>query len=60
MPSKFPEAILAWGVNFIDFSYPVVPEGKAPTRTEISADNSQADLMLALDAFGAVKKELGL
>ena len=60
LASAFAEAMLRRGVYVIGFSYPVVPQGKARIRTQISAAHSQADLELALDAFAAVKKELGV
>lgn len=54
------EAMLARGVYVIGFSYPVVPQGKARIRTQISAAHSVEDLKFAIDAFTDVKKELGL
>ena len=54
------EAMLARGVYVIGFSYPVVPQGKARIRTQISAAHSPDDLQFAIDAFTEVKKELGL
>ncbi|MBL8869332.1 MAG: glycine C-acetyltransferase [Planctomycetaceae bacterium] len=54
------EAMLARGVYVIGFSYPVVPQGKARIRTQISAAHSVEDLKFAIDAFTEVKKELGL
>ena len=60
LASKFADAMLAQGVYVIGFSYPVVPQGKARIRTQISAAHSQADLETALGAFKAVKQELGL
>jgi glycine C-acetyltransferase len=60
LATKFADAMLAKGVYVIGFSYPVVPRGKARIRTQISAAHSRADLELALGAFAAVKKELGL
>jgi glycine C-acetyltransferase len=60
LAAKFADAMLAKGVYVIGFSYPVVPPGKARIRTQISAAHSRRDLELALDAFAAVKKELGL
>ena len=54
------EAMLARGVYVIGFSYPVVPQGKARIRTQISAAHSPEDLQFAIDAFTEVKKELGL
>ena len=60
LASKFADAMLVKGVYVIGFSYPVVPQGKARIRTQISAAHSQADLEMALEAFKAVKRELGL
>jgi glycine C-acetyltransferase len=57
--AAFAEAMLARGVYVVAFSYPVVPEGKARIRTQLSAALSDDDLSLALEAFGAVKRELG-
>jgi glycine C-acetyltransferase len=57
---KVAEAMLARGVYVIAFSYPVVPQGKARIRTQISAAHSRKDLEFAVAAFGEVKKELGL
>lgn len=54
------DAMLARGVYVIGFSYPVVPQGKARIRTQISAAHSVEDLKFAIDAFTEVKKELGL
>lgn len=54
------EAMLARGVYVIGFSYPVVPQGKARIRTQISAAHSLDDLKFAIDAFTDVKKELSL
>lgn len=60
LATKFADAMLAKGVYVIGFSYPVVPQGKARIRTQISAAHSQVDLEQALNAFVAVKKEIGL
>ena len=60
LASKFADAMLRKGIYVIGFSYPVVPQGKARIRTQISAAHSQADLEMALNAFNEVKKELGL
>ena len=57
---KVAEAILKKGVYVVGFSYPVVPKGKARIRTQISAAHSREDLELAIQAFGEVKRELGL
>jgi glycine C-acetyltransferase len=60
LASKFADAMLAKGVYVIGFSYPVVPQGRARIRTQISAAHSPADLATALEAFKAVKQELKL
>ncbi len=60
LASRFADAMLTKGVYVIGFSYPVVPKGKARIRTQISAAHTREDLQFALDAFAAVKKDLGL
>jgi glycine C-acetyltransferase len=60
LATKFADAMLAKGVYVIGFSYPVVPKGKARIRTQVSAAHSREDLQFALDAFSAVKQELGV
>jgi glycine C-acetyltransferase len=60
LAGKFADAMLRHGVYVIGFSYPVVPQGKARIRTQISAAHSWLDLEKALNAFAAVKKELAV
>jgi glycine C-acetyltransferase len=60
LASRFAEAMLGHGVYVIGFSFPVVPLGKARIRTQVSAAHTREDLQRALDAFAAVKKELGV
>jgi glycine C-acetyltransferase len=60
LASRFADAMLAKGVYVIGFSYPVVPQGKARIRTQISAAHSQEDLKFAVEKFAEVKKELGV
>ena len=60
LAQRFAEAMLARGVYVVGFFYPVVPQGKARIRTQISAAHSHEDLVFALDQFNAVKAELGL
>lgn len=59
LASRYANSMLEKGVYVIPFCYPVVPKGKARIRTQISAAHSTADLQKALDAFAAVKRELG-
>ncbi|MES2920394.1 MAG: glycine C-acetyltransferase [Verrucomicrobiota bacterium] len=60
LAAKFAEAMLERGVYVIGFSYPVVPQGKARIRTQISAAHRREDLDLAVKAFIEVKHELGV
>lgn len=60
LASKFADTMLQKSVYVIGFSYPVVPQGQARIRTQISAAHSQADLGMALNAFREVRRELNL
>jgi glycine C-acetyltransferase len=60
LAAKFASAMLERGIYVVGFSYPVVPQGKARIRTQISAAHSTEDLDRAAEAFIAVRKELGL
>jgi glycine C-acetyltransferase len=60
LAAKFADAMLARGVYVVGFSYPVVPQGKARIRTQISAAHTREDLAFAIEQFSAVKSELHL
>jgi glycine C-acetyltransferase len=60
LASKFADAMLERGVYVIGFSYPVVPQGKARIRTQISAAHTREDLEKAVKAFADVKHQIGL
>jgi glycine C-acetyltransferase len=60
LAKKMADRMLEKGVYVIGFSYPVVPQGKARIRVQVSAAHSRADLQFALDAFTAVRSDLGL
>jgi len=60
LSQKFAARMLEKGIYVIGFFYPVVPQGQARIRTQVSAAHSQADLDRAIEAFAAVKKELGV
>src|ERR1019366_4796718 len=60
LAAKAAEALLAKGIYVIGFSYPVVPQGKARIRVQISAAHTRQDLTFAIEQFSAVKKELRL
>jgi len=60
LASRFADAMLEKGVYVIGFSFPVVPQGKARIRTQISAAHTREDLDFAIAKFGEVKTELSL
>ena len=60
LAATFADAMLERGVYVIGFSYPVVPQGKARIRTQISAAHTRDDLNKAVDAFIEVKNILNL
>jgi glycine C-acetyltransferase len=57
--TQLADRLLQKGVYVIAFSYPVVPEGKARIRTQVSAAHSESDLLNAAAAFAAARDELG-
>ncbi len=52
--------MLGRGIFVIGFSFPVVPHGQARIRTQMSAAHSAEDVDRAVEAFGAVGRELGV
>jgi glycine C-acetyltransferase len=60
LSQKFAARMLEKGVYVVGFFYPVVPQGAARIRTQVSAAHSRADLEFAINAFAETKKELGL
>ncbi|MGI6652833.1 MAG: glycine C-acetyltransferase [Christensenellales bacterium] len=57
---EFAQRMLAEDVYVISFSYPVVPQGQARIRTQVSAAHSREDLDFAVAAFAKVKKDMNL
>jgi glycine C-acetyltransferase len=57
---RMSEALLAEGVFVTGFGYPVVPQGTARVRCQISAAHSREDLDQALRAFRKAGKGLGI
>jgi glycine C-acetyltransferase len=54
------QRLLARGLYVTAFSYPVVPQGKARIRTQMSAAHSDADIDMAVAAFVEVGREMGV
>jgi glycine C-acetyltransferase len=57
---RMSELLLNEGVFVTGFGYPVVPQGQARVRCQISAAHTRADLDQALAAFRKVGRQLGL
>ncbi|MEX2043874.1 MAG: glycine C-acetyltransferase [Opitutus sp.] len=57
---KFAARMLEHGVYVVGFFHPVVPQGAARIRTQVSAAHSRTDLELALRAFAETKHELAV
>ena len=60
LATKFADAMLARGVYVIGFSYPVVPQGKARIRTQMSAAHSSEDIDAAIAAFSGAGRDMGV
>ena len=57
--ARIAEVMLEKGVYVIGFSFPVVPQGKARIRAQVSAAHSREDLERAVRAFVAAREEVG-
>ncbi|MHA4736596.1 glycine C-acetyltransferase [Dyadobacter sp. MSC1_007] len=60
LAQEFAAKLLEEGIYVIGFFYPVVPQGKARIRVQISAGHEQEHLEKAVAAFTKVGKELGV
>jgi glycine C-acetyltransferase len=60
LATKMADLLLKKGVYVIGFSYPVVPQGKARIRVQVSAAHTPEELEFAAEQFAASKKELGI
>lgn len=60
LSQQFANKLLDHGVYAVGFFFPVVPKGTARIRTQISAGHTREQLDKAIEAFVAVKGELGI
>lgn len=58
LAQEFAAKMLERGIYVVGFFFPVVPQGKARIRTQMSAAHSKEDLDRAIEAFAAVGREL--
>ena len=60
LAAKFADEMLKRGIYVVAFSYPVVPNGKARIRTQMSAALTREELDEAITAFCDVKRQLSI
>jgi len=60
LAGRMAERLLEKGVYAVGFFYPVVPQGKARVRVQVSAVHTREDIEFAIEAFTSVRDELGL
>jgi glycine C-acetyltransferase len=60
LAQKVSDRLLELGLYVIGFFYPVVPQGTARIRTQVSAAHTKDDLQFAVDCFAKAKAEFGL
>jgi glycine C-acetyltransferase len=58
--TRMADALLAKGVYVIGFSYPVVPQGQARIRIQVSAAHTTDQIDRAIRAFAEAGRELGV
>ena len=56
----FAKELLDEGIYVTGFFYPVVPQGQARIRTQMSAAHSEEDILHAVDAFTRIGKKLNI
>lgn len=60
LASKFADKMLEEGIYVVGFSFPVVPQGQARIRTQMSAAHEREHIDRAIAAFAKVGRELGV
>ncbi|MFC8503226.1 glycine C-acetyltransferase [Pedococcus sp. NPDC057267] len=56
--ARIADAMLAQGVYVIAFSYPVVPQGKARIRVQLSAAHTEDDIRTCVQAFTTARDQV--
>lgn len=60
LAQRFAERLLEEGIYAIGFFFPVVPQGQARIRVQLSAAHTRAHLDRAIEAFTRIGRELGV
>ena len=60
LAQRFADRLIEEGIYAIGFFFPVVPQGKARIRTQMSAAHTREHLDRAIDAFTRIGRELGV
>ena len=60
LASEMADAMLSRNIFVIGFSYPVVPEGQARIRCQLSASHTREQIDRTVDAFIEVGREFGV
>jgi len=60
LAQAFAQELLAEGIYVIGFFYPVVPQGQARIRTQMSAAHTHAQIDRAVEAFVKIGRKLGV
>ena len=60
LATRMADKLLERGIYVVGFSYPVVPQGQARIRVQVSAAHTDGQLDRALAAFTETGKELGV
>lgn len=60
LAGEFARRMMAKGVYVVAFSFPVVPKGKARSRTQVCASHTREDIDFIVGCFKEVREEMGL
>uniref|UniRef100_A0A7C4LPI3 2-amino-3-ketobutyrate coenzyme A ligase n=1 Tax=Schlesneria paludicola TaxID=360056 RepID=A0A7C4LPI3_9PLAN len=58
LAARVADALLEEGIYVVGFSYPVVPQGQARIRTQMSAAHTRDELEQAVESFARVRRRL--